>query len=67
MANFGFSIGDIILVSDIAYNVYKSARNAGNDFKAISIDGRVSPHESATAMLTGEHSQVSAISHPDVG
>ncbi|KAF2641034.1 hypothetical protein P280DRAFT_300321 [Massarina eburnea CBS 473.64] len=38
MANFGFSLGDIILVSNIAYTVYKSSKHAGKDFKVITAD-----------------------------
>jgi hypothetical protein len=39
MAGFGLSIGDIVLVSNFAYSVYKSSRQAGDDFKDITADG----------------------------
>jgi hypothetical protein len=39
MASFGFSVGDIVLVSNLAHDVYKSCRNAGKDFRAIRYDG----------------------------
>lgn len=40
MANFGFSAGDIILVSKYAWDVYKVSKHAGEDFKGITIDGK---------------------------
>ncbi|KAF2825087.1 hypothetical protein CC86DRAFT_370885 [Ophiobolus disseminans] len=40
MANFGFSIGDIILISRYAYSVYKSCKHAGEEFKSIAADVR---------------------------
>jgi len=40
MANFGFSIGDIILVGNYAYSVYKSCKHAGEDFRSIAADGK---------------------------
>lgn len=41
MANFGFSIGDIALLSTYAYKVYKSCRDAGASFKTITADGMI--------------------------
>ncbi|KAH7397254.1 hypothetical protein BKA66DRAFT_566381 [Pyrenochaeta sp. MPI-SDFR-AT-0127] len=38
MASFGFSIGDILLVSDYAYTIYKSCKSAGDAFKTITSD-----------------------------
>ncbi|KAI4911435.1 uncharacterized protein J4E92_010248 [Alternaria infectoria] len=38
MASFGFSIGDIILISNYAYSVYKSCQNAGDNFREITSD-----------------------------
>jgi len=43
MASFGFSIGDIILISNYAYSVYKSCKNAGDNFKEITSDGGYCP------------------------
>ena len=40
MANFGFSAGDIILVSKYAWDVYKASKRAGEDFKDITTDGK---------------------------
>jgi hypothetical protein len=42
MAGFGFSIGDIIAVGQLAMGVFKSCVKAGPDFQAISQDGRSS-------------------------
>lgn len=39
MASFGFSLGDIIVVSKLASSVYKSFRGAPNDFKVLKVDG----------------------------
>ncbi|KAF2680838.1 hypothetical protein K458DRAFT_310631 [Lentithecium fluviatile CBS 122367] len=39
MANFGLSIGDILLVSKLACTMYKSSKRAGDDFRAIRADG----------------------------
>jgi hypothetical protein len=41
MANFGFSLGDIALVSTYAYNVYKSCQNAGDAFATVTADGKL--------------------------
>ena len=41
MAKFGFSIGDIALLSTYAYKVYKSCQNAGESFAVITADGRI--------------------------
>ncbi|KAI4680828.1 hypothetical protein J4E81_010012 [Alternaria sp. BMP 2799] len=38
MASFGFSIGDIVLVGNYAYSVYKSCKNAGDNFREITSD-----------------------------
>ncbi|KAJ4376351.1 hypothetical protein N0V83_001634 [Neocucurbitaria cava] len=38
MAGFGFSLGDIALVTNYAYTVYKSCKNAGDAFKSIRLD-----------------------------
>ncbi|KAI4639569.1 uncharacterized protein J4E78_010896 [Alternaria triticimaculans] len=38
MSGFGFSIGDIVLVGNYAYSVYKSCKNAGDNFKEITSD-----------------------------
>ncbi|ORY17530.1 hypothetical protein BCR34DRAFT_470364, partial [Clohesyomyces aquaticus] len=38
MAGFGFSISDIVLVSQFAVSVYNSSKNAGEDFRSISDD-----------------------------
>jgi hypothetical protein len=35
----GFGVGDIVLASEYAYSIYKSSKNAGEDFKAITLDG----------------------------
>jgi hypothetical protein len=35
----GFGVGDIVLAGEYAYSVYKSSKNAGEDFKAITLDG----------------------------
>ncbi|KAF2790086.1 hypothetical protein K505DRAFT_206201, partial [Melanomma pulvis-pyrius CBS 109.77] len=44
MAGFGFSIGDIVLVSSLALSVYSSSKQAGKEFRSISDDGE--PYES---------------------
>ncbi|KAI4950288.1 hypothetical protein J4E91_004945 [Alternaria rosae] len=38
MSSFGFSIGDIVLVGNYAYSVYKSCKNAGDNFGEITSD-----------------------------
>ncbi|KAI4676965.1 uncharacterized protein J4E84_009265 [Alternaria hordeiaustralica] len=38
MSGFGFSIGDIVLVGNYAYSVYKSCKNAGDNFREITSD-----------------------------
>ena len=39
MTSFGFSLGDIALIGNYAYSVYKSCKNAGDNFKEIAKDG----------------------------
>ncbi|KAI4911333.1 hypothetical protein J4E85_011242 [Alternaria conjuncta] len=38
MTSFGFSIGDVVLVANYAYSVYKSCKNAGDNFREITAD-----------------------------
>jgi len=53
MASFGFSVSDVVLISNFAYNVYRSSKRAGGDFRAISIDGKdVCLWNTAEALLT---------------
>jgi hypothetical protein len=40
MTSFGFSLGDIALVSTYAYDVYKSCKSAGESFAAVTADGK---------------------------
>lgn len=42
MAGFGFSITDILAVGNFAWNVYKSCKHAGRDFREIAQDGKTS-------------------------
>lgn len=43
MAGFGFSITDILAVGTYAWNVYKSCKHAGRDFREIAQDGKLQP------------------------
>jgi hypothetical protein len=47
MASFGFSISDIILISNYAYSVYKSCKNAGKNFREITADSKQIAREAA--------------------
>jgi hypothetical protein len=41
--SFGFSISDVVLICNHAQSVYRSMKNAGEDFKSIAADGSSCP------------------------
>lgn len=41
MAGFGFSISDILLVSNLALDLYHSSKKAGSEFRSIATDGNL--------------------------
>jgi hypothetical protein len=41
MASFGFSIGDIVLISKLALNLYNASKQAGQEFQSITDDGMI--------------------------
>jgi len=59
MASFGFSIGDIILISNYAYSVYKSCKNAGDNFREITSDGEIARNMTCTNTNASRNSGVS--------
>ncbi|KAG9187131.1 hypothetical protein G6011_05002 [Alternaria panax] len=52
MTSFGLSIGEVILISNYAYSVYKSCKNVGGNFQEITAD--VSSLRSLLAVLNNE-------------
>ncbi|KAF2472448.1 uncharacterized protein BDR25DRAFT_14467 [Lindgomyces ingoldianus] len=61
MAGFGFSISDILALSDIAWNVYKSSKHAGEDFKSITTD--VNSLQTALHELNDEVGNSNSLAH----
>ncbi|KAF2117435.1 hypothetical protein BDV96DRAFT_26088 [Lophiotrema nucula] len=61
MAGFGFSISDIVLVSNYAYTVYKSCKRAGEDFKAVTAD--VKSLQAYLSALNTEFERPNSLAH----
>jgi hypothetical protein len=40
MAGFGFSIGDVFAVGELAWSMYKSCKKAGTEFASITQGGK---------------------------
>lgn len=41
MANFGFSVGDLVMVSKYVYSAYRSIPHAGDEYVSIAEDSKI--------------------------
>jgi hypothetical protein len=50
--NFGFSIGDLVLLSSLALNLYRKCRDCSKDFAALSNEGKSRIHSGLWNLLS---------------